>query len=60
MLTTPMSLLQKGDSQLFNSKSLLFQVNIANFHSNYITLRKLFSSKLQIQIIKIMKIIMVG
>jgi hypothetical protein len=45
MLTTPMSLLQKGDSQLFNSKSLLFQVNIANFHSNYITLRKLFSSK---------------
>jgi hypothetical protein len=32
----------KGDSQLFNSKSLLFKVNIANFHSNYITLRKLF------------------
>jgi hypothetical protein len=25
MLTTPMSLLQKSDSKLFNSKSLLFQ-----------------------------------
>jgi hypothetical protein len=53
----------KGDSQLFNSKSLLFQVNIANFHNNYITLRKLFSSKFaryKLLKLNIMKIIMVG
>jgi hypothetical protein len=58
-----MSLLQKSDSKLFNSKSLLFRVNIANFHSNYITLRKLYSSKFaryKLLKLNIMKIIMVG
>jgi hypothetical protein len=60
MLTTPMSLLR--DSQLFNSKSLLFKVNIANFHSNYITLRKFSSKFARYKLLKlnIMKIIMVG
>jgi hypothetical protein len=45
MLTTPMSLLQKAIQNYLIANRYFFQVNIANFHSNYITLRKLYSSK---------------
>jgi hypothetical protein len=63
MLTTPMSLLQKGDSQLFNSKSLLFQSKYCKLSQQLYNIRKLFSSKFaryKLLKLNIMKIIMVG
>jgi hypothetical protein len=58
-----MSLLQKSDSNYLIANRYFFKVNIANFHSNYITLRKLYSSKFaryKLLKLNIMKIIMVG
>jgi hypothetical protein len=54
--------LQKAIHNYLIANRYFFKVNIANFHSNYITLRKLYSKFARYKLLKlnIMKIIMVG